>query len=77
MFGGVVYGNPTNETWVYDIPGRTWKQLASASIQVRGHSAHYYNGNIHVIFGYSPVFGYLNIVQLYNIGELHIQCMCL
>ncbi|XP_033836080.1 attractin-like protein 1 [Periophthalmus magnuspinnatus] len=80
MFGGKLEqgaANVTDELWVFNIPRRVWTPLSPAPgplCPLEGHSAHMVTREdgqtvMLVFFGYSPVYGYLNEVQEYHIGE--------
>ncbi|XP_013386295.1 attractin-like isoform X2 [Lingula anatina] len=64
MYGGLVGKKQvTNELWKFNINTKDWLLVNQTGLQVVGHTAHYVNGEMIVIFGHSPVFGYLNTVQ--------------
>ncbi|XP_071089503.1 attractin-like protein 1 [Haliotis cracherodii] len=69
VYGGVVDGIPVSENWMYDITAKSWTNLTASEYRVSGHTAHLHDGKIHVIFGYSPLYGYLNKVQIYDIAN--------
>lgn len=70
VYGGVVDGNIRQDLWEYNINAHTWGQRSNARHNVSGHTAHVVNGVMVVIFGYSPVFGYTNGIQEYDIGNV-------
>ncbi|XP_016150491.1 attractin-like protein 1 isoform X1 [Sinocyclocheilus grahami] len=81
MFGGKLEagsGNVTDELWLLDTRSRSWSlRTPSPGLQVQpfaveGHTAHIVdnrNGEpiMVVLFGYSPIYSYLSLVQEYNI----------
>lgn len=80
MFGGKLEAgaaNVTDEMWVFNIPRRTWSLRNPAPpppYALEGHTAHVVelaNGEpvMLVVFGHSPVYGYVNKVQEYSISE--------
>lgn len=81
MYGGKIdsTGNVTSELWVFHTRNQTWALLnprAKEQYAVVGHSAHtvqlYPDGSepvILVVFGHSPLYGYISKVQQYNIGQ--------
>ena len=74
-----MYGNTvTNELWQFDLEEREWTLLDPEAINeitkteqnrlaVVGHSAHVVRGIMYIIFGHSPIYGYMNTVQQCNI----------
>lgn len=85
MFGGQVEGgggNVSDELWVFNVPSRTWQRRNPVVAQpahtqmfaVEGHSAHCIqleggDAVMLVIFGYSPIYSYINTIQQYNLSE--------
>uniref|UniRef100_A0A3Q4H2V4 Attractin-like 1a n=1 Tax=Neolamprologus brichardi TaxID=32507 RepID=A0A3Q4H2V4_NEOBR len=78
MFGGKLEAGPANvtdEMWVFNVPRRTWslrKPVPPPPYALEGHAAHVVelaNGEpvMLIIFGYSPIYSYINKVQEYNI----------
>ncbi|GLD73205.1 attractin-like protein 1 isoform X2, partial [Lates japonicus] len=78
MFGGKLEAgsaNVTDEMWVFNIPRRTWSPLKPAPpppYALEGHTAHVVelaDGEpvMLILFGYSPVYSYINKVQEYSI----------
>uniref|UniRef100_A0A669BQL6 Attractin like 1 n=1 Tax=Oreochromis niloticus TaxID=8128 RepID=A0A669BQL6_ORENI len=78
LFGGKLEAGPANvtdEMWVFNIPRRTWslrKPVPPPPYALEGHTAHVVelaNGEpvMLIIFGYSPIYSYINKVQEYNI----------
>ncbi|XP_071506476.1 attractin-like protein 1 [Diadema antillarum] len=68
MFGGSLHGRSlSDELWSFNHSSRTWSKLTNGFYSLEGHSAHVVDDVMIVIFGYSPVYGYLNSVQEYNI----------
>ena len=69
MFGGMVNNLVTDELWSYDITDSVWEThvpTSGVALSAVGHTAHIIDGIMYVIFGHSPVFGYLNTVQECN-----------
>ncbi|XP_055955305.1 attractin-like protein 1 [Patella vulgata] len=69
MYGGVVNGRVMSDMWVYNIINTNWTQLTSSPYNVSGHTAHIVDGIMYVFFGYSPKYGYMRIVQEYDIAN--------
>lgn len=71
MYGGLQGKTITNELWRFDINSHEWTLNAgkpnNTGKAVVGHTAHVIDGIMYVIFGHSPVYGYMNTVQEYNI----------
>uniref|UniRef100_T1IQI0 NOC3-like protein n=1 Tax=Strigamia maritima TaxID=126957 RepID=T1IQI0_STRMM len=76
VFGGILSnGNITDELWVFDFKGNTWtfgenqkgvyKFDPTPPLEVVGHTATVVNDRMIIIFGHSPVYGYMNTVQEY------------
>lgn len=87
MFGGKLEAGPANvtdEMWVFNIPRRTWslrKPVPPPPYALEGHMAHVVelaNGEpvMLIIFGYSPIYSYINKVQEYNISKCACWTMC-
>lgn len=61
--------NISNELWRYDFEESSWTRLDSEKADAcLGHTATVVDNVMIIIFGYSPIYGYLNYVQLYHIG---------
>lgn len=80
MFGGkleVKSANVTDELWVFNVARRAWslrKPAPSPPYALQGHSAHVVelgDGEPAMLtfFGYSPVHGYIDKVQEYDISK--------
>lgn len=72
MFGGVLGDETSKDLWTYDTMTQTWvRQHYNRTIPmgVAGHSAHVVKGVMYILFGYSPLYGYQNRIQEYNIGK--------
>ena len=73
MYGGLVDNEITDELWLFNISAREWIPIGlelvkhshplSTYLRVVGHTAHIIGDIMYVIFGHSPVYGYLNTVQ--------------
>ena len=73
MYGGLVDNKISNELWLFNISAREWipidldlvkrSHTLSNYLHVVGHTAHIIGNRMYVIFGHSPVYGYLNTVQ--------------
>ncbi|XP_044593678.1 attractin-like protein 1 isoform X2 [Cotesia glomerata] len=84
MYGGVIKNSTvTNELWAFDVSAKVWENVTvrhncnnktmCGPLKVAGHTAnliHSYDKSekMVVIFGHSPHYGYLNIVQEYSFG---------
>ena len=76
MYGGLVGNNITDELWQYDITENNWAMVKTASgvgsstmvppLAVVGHTSHVIGEVMYVIFGHSPIYGYMNTVQEFN-----------
>ncbi|XP_056005895.1 attractin-like protein 1 isoform X1 [Ostrea edulis] len=72
MFGGVLGDETSKDLWTYDTMTQTWvRQHYNRTIPmgVAGHSAHVVKGVMYILFGYSPLYGYQNRIQEYNIAN--------
>ena len=79
MYGGLLDNEITDELWLYNISASEWIPInlamiksvhaASQYLKVVGHTAHVIGDIMYVIFGHSPVYGYLNTVQECNLSE--------
>lgn len=81
MYGGKIdsTGNVSSQLWVFHIQNQTWVLLsprAKEHYAVVGHSAHIVppvqegaNPVMLVMFGHCPLYGYISLVQEYNIGK--------
>lgn len=81
MFGGMIKnGSITHELWSFDIKKEIWELLDNtisyyqyqcftqfcSPLSVLGHTATLVDNTMIIIFGYNPVYGYLNNVQEYS-----------
>lgn len=89
MYGGVIVNSiVTNELWAFDISAKVWENITvrhycgnktmCGPLNVAGHSAnlvqsHDKNEKMVIIFGHSPQYGYLNVVQEYYFGTREWQ----
>ncbi|XP_069016864.1 attractin [Embiotoca jacksoni] len=81
MYGGKIdsTGNVSSQLWVFHIQNQTWVQLsprAKDQYAVVGHSAHIVPPSqdgagpiMLVLFGHCPLYGYISLVQEYNIAK--------
>ena len=74
MFGGLRGSVITDELWVFDTTTRRWNQTqvepsGAKPDAVVGHTAHVIKNTIYIIFGHSPIYGYVNNIQEYAISE--------
>ena len=80
MYGGTMRsGHTSKELWSFDIDRRIWAReetnpgqcLASLCGPVHsvGHTANVVSNRMIVIFGHSPKYGYLDMVQEYHFGS--------
>ncbi|XP_041477758.1 attractin-like protein 1 isoform X4 [Lytechinus variegatus] len=68
MYGGSLFGSAiTAEMWSFHLPSLTWTNMTDGPYALEGHSAHIIDDVMIVIFGYSPIYSYTNLVQEYNI----------
>lgn len=80
MYGGIVGNNISNELWMFHIGLRTWTLIRDSTwedrqLAVSGHTAHVVRGIMHVLFGYSPVYGFLPFVQEFHFRKsLFLVC---
>lgn len=78
VYGGILpNGTITSELWAFNIIDAAWNIVIGHSISNSdfccpiasvGHTATLVNNGMIIIFGYNPVYGYLNHVQHYNLG---------
>ena len=67
MYGGMVSNSVTSELWAYSIKKNEWSHSKNdRAVAVVGHTAHLIDGIMYVIFGHSPIYGYMNTVQECN-----------
>ena len=69
----------SDELWLFNISAREWIQIGLSIVQkkypvstylrVVGHTAHIIGDTLYIIFGHSPVYGYLNTVQECNLSK--------
>lgn len=74
MFGGVEGNETSKDLWTYSTTANTWsvqRYTSTVPMGVAGHTAHIIRGVMYVLFGYSPIYGYQNRIQEYNIGKLY------
>lgn len=72
MFGGVEGNETSKDLWTYSTTANTWsvqRYTSTVPMGVAGHTAHIIRGVMYVLFGYSPIYGYQNRIQEYNIGK--------
>lgn len=73
MFGGVEGNDTSRDLWTYSVGAQTWSVQhynSTVPMGVAGHTAHIVRGVMYVLFGYSPIYGYQNRIQEYNLGKL-------
>ena len=81
MFGGLKGKVITDELWELHLSKYEWTLISQDMIKlvhplrkeplaVVGHTAHVIEGTMYVFFGHSPEYGYMNTVQLFQIGKL-------
>ena len=83
MYGGVIGTQITDEFWQFNMTSKEWLQVDLPFIQsehsdsqwhaVAGHTAHVIDGTMYVIFGRSPVYGYMNLVQECDLSK-YLEC---
>ena len=77
IYGGVKINKngefPTNEFLVFDLETRIWSSInitncnrCVSPFRLLGHTMNVFEKKLIVIFGFSPDFGYLNLVQQYD-----------
>lgn len=72
MFGGVEENETSRDLWTYSTTAGTWsvqRYTSTVPMGVAGHTAHIIRGVMYVLFGYSPIYGYQNRIQEYNIAN--------
>ena len=79
MYGGLKDNIITDELWLFNISASEWipidlalvkhSHILSTYLRVVGHTAHIIGDKLYVIFGHSPVYGYLNTVQECDLSE--------
>lgn len=80
LYGGLLRnGSIVSDIWEYDLRMERWREIRDTRIMSTivterlasmGHSATLVGTTMVVIFGYNPVYGYLNYVQQYDMGKL-------
>lgn len=75
MYGGVIDSQITSEFWELNLSRSEWIEIdlhmtSHSHVPVSGHTAHVIGGKMHVIFGYNPDLGFINIVQECDLSEL-------
>lgn len=76
MFGGVEENETSRDLWTYSTTAGTWsvqRYTSTVPMGVTGHTAHIIRGVMYVLFGYSPIYGYQNRIQEYNIGKASLS----
>lgn len=80
MFGGVTHdGSISSQLWSLDLSTKEWVLVAPSKtrdchhrlcgpVSATGHTAVLVKDKMYIIFGYNPVYGYLNIIQEFSIG---------
>ena len=81
MYGGVTHdGSVSSQLWSLDLVTKEWILVTPSKnrechhrmcgpVATTGHSAVLVKDKMYVIFGYNPIYGYLNILQEYSIGK--------
>nr|XP_022341694.1 attractin-like protein 1 isoform X2 [Crassostrea virginica] len=72
MFGGVEGNDTSRDLWTYSVGAQTWSVQhynSTVPMGVAGHTAHIVRGVMYVLFGYSPIYGYQNRIQEYNLAN--------
>ena len=89
MYGGVTHdGSVSSQLWSLDLVTKEWILVTPSKnrechhrmcgpVATTGHSAVLVKDKMYVIFGYNPIYGYLNILQEYSIGKKKTtECLC-
>ncbi|XP_062573722.1 attractin-like protein 1, partial [Saccostrea cucullata] len=74
VFGGVEGNVTSRDLWIFNTTALTWSvqhynSTVPIPMGVAGHTAHIVRGVMYVLFGYSPIYGYQNRIQEYNIAN--------
>ncbi|XP_061186273.1 attractin-like protein 1 isoform X2 [Saccostrea echinata] len=74
VFGGVEGNVTSRDLWIFNTTSLSWSvQRYNSTVPipmgVAGHTAHIVKGVMYVLFGYSPIYGYQNRIQEYNIAN--------
>lgn len=80
LYGGLLKnGSIVSDIWEFDLRMERWREirdtkligtLVSERLASTGHTATLVGSTMVVIFGYNPLYGYLNYVQHYDMGLL-------
>ncbi|KAK3590248.1 hypothetical protein CHS0354_041323 [Potamilus streckersoni] len=74
IYGGVSNRIVQNDLWIYRIAERKWEyKKPNQSIAVAGHTAVVVGHMMYIIFGHSPRYGYMNIIQEVNLNSPSIE----
>ena len=81
MYGGVTQdGDILSQLWTLNLSTKEWTQLMPSRnkecyhrpcgpVAAAGHSVVLVKDKMYTIFGYNPIYGYLNLIQEYSIGN--------
>lgn len=70
IYGGVYGQHIESRLWIYNMTSRTWHfNDFGVNDAVAGHTAVVVDQVMYVIFGHSPVYGYLNTVQMVALDQ--------
>ena len=78
MYGGVSGKHIESVLWSYNITTDHWSSREyNVSHAMAGHSAVLIDSKMYIIFGHSPVYGYMNKVQVMDLGRCLWWGVCL
>ena len=70
MHGGVSGQHIEARLWTYNITANSWSSVEfNDTDAVAGHTAVVVNNVMYIIFGHSPLYGYMNKVREVRLGE--------
>lgn len=82
MYGGVTQdGSISSQLWSLDLTTKEWVLITPSKnrechhrvcgpVAATGHSSVLVKDKMYVIFGYNPIYGYLNVLQEFSIGKV-------
>ena len=71
IFGGVSGKHTESRLWVYNLTTNLWTYKDyNETKALAGHTAVLVDNIMYIIFGHSPVYGYMNRVHEINLGKL-------
>lgn len=70
LYGGVSVQHIESRLWIFNITANKWSyEDYNETEALAGHTATVINNTMYIIFGHSPVYGYMNRVREMLLGE--------